>query len=185
MVDNKNQNAGDDMDGRINANNVTEQASEQTLPTERQKESSESGPCPLCGGPDGQKHSCTVCGKIFCVKCPGDHSPPKAPTFESKVHFMYRVKGSPGPWKEDMVRFSDNVPSPLCSTCWENECTKMIWRFKNKIKNWKQDLLREEDLKVLNETLPACGIRSKPDETVVKTALEFLAELQKSGGNQS
>jgi hypothetical protein len=133
--------------------------------------------CPACSTPDTLIFTCSVCGKEFCEKCPGNHSPLQNNSFESKVHFMYRVRGAGIPWKEDVVRFSDEVPAPLCSACWDNECNKMIWRFKNKIKNWKQDVLRDEELRVLEESLPACGIA---DQKIVKSALDFLGELQRT-----
>lgn len=134
---------------------------------------SRKGQCPACTLADAHIYNCHECHKEFCDKCQGKHAPPDKKSFESTVTYMYRLKGSMD-WKQDMLRFEENAPAMLCPACYEAQCNKAIWRLKWRIKNWHTEILRNEDVRLVDQTMPTCEI---PERKVVAAAKVLLNKL--------
>lgn len=125
--------------------------------------------CPVCGSP-GEYFPCSACGAIFCINCQGIHVPPAPATLISKVQYRYRMR-SGGDWKEDIAKFQESIGLKICPSCYESEFDKAIMRLKWKVKEWKTELQRDEDVFITSESVP----EKESKEKILKIARDFLA----------
>lgn len=159
-----------------------EEHAEEMEPEEPAKEKAPAV-CTRCGAGienDGKWHKCDVCGVYFCDKCPGTHVPPSDKELEARVIYKYRQKTATV-WSGDVARFYENMSSNVCSDCYEKEYVKVMWKIKYKIKHWKIDMLRDEDMKILEEIAPGEKKMSilEDKERAAKYAKELLSHLAK------
>ena len=114
------------------------------------------GTCEICSqdlSMENPEYKCSNCGITFCKECPSTHTPPADTTLEVKINYRYRFYQSTN-WFVDAHRFTDNLKSPLCSTCYELEFNKSIARIKENVREWKAMLQRDEEIKVISEEYP-------------------------------
>lgn len=139
--------------------------------------------CPLCNTPITKKNEayiCSICNSQFCSLCPPPHIPPDETKLEARVTYSYRFY-QVAQWTNDVAKFYETLPSPLCSNCYHQEFEKAIQRFKTKIKLWRVELQKEEMVKVLKEEFPESrSIKPKADEKQIATeaAREFLKKIR-------
>ncbi|MGC8912470.1 MAG: FYVE zinc finger domain-containing protein [Thermoplasmata archaeon] len=126
--------------------------------------------CSRCGNIislENRKHKCSVCGNEFCEMCPVPHIPPENDKITVDVHYRYRFY-SETRWFVDVAHFPESLPNPLCQNCYENEFEKAIQKAKTKIKAWRIELGKDEEVKILKEEYP------QPKKKKLETAREFL-----------
>ncbi|MEM3396707.1 MAG: FYVE zinc finger domain-containing protein [Thermoplasmata archaeon] len=126
--------------------------------------------CMKCGNIitlENRRHKCSVCGNEFCEQCQEPHVPPEPDKITVDVHYRYRFYTETR-WFVDVAHFPETLPSPLCSACYENEFEKAIQRAKTKIKAWRAELAKDEEIKILKEEYP------QPKKKKLETAREFL-----------
>jgi DNA-directed RNA polymerase subunit RPC12/RpoP len=126
--------------------------------------------CQKCGNIislENPRHKCSVCGNDFCEQCPIPHIPPEDDKITVDVQYRYRFY-SETRWFVDVAHFTENLPNPLCQDCYENEFEKAIQRAKTKIKAWRAELAKDEEIKIIKEDYP------QPKKKKLETAREFL-----------
>jgi hypothetical protein len=142
-----------------------------------------SGNCENCGkevGENNKGYRCVVCNKIFCISCEGTHIPPASKNLEARVIYKYKPKNATV-WTGDVAKFEDTMRSPICTGCYDKEYVRLMWRMKWQIKHWKIDILRDEDMKIIDEIAPGEPKRPLAEDKAraAKFAREFLVHLGK------
>jgi DNA-directed RNA polymerase subunit RPC12/RpoP len=163
---------------------AAEQRPETVAEAQEQPVAPESDRCQTCGSfvTSEKQYHCMICDGGFCDNCPGIHIPPRSAELEAKVIYKYKPRTSTV-WIGDTHTFLDKLPNPLCPNCYDKEYVRVMWRMKWNIKNWKVDMLRDESIKIIEETPPGekkiLTEEVKAKEREVKSARELLAHLSK------
>lgn len=129
---------------------------------------------------DANWHKCDVCGKYFCNNCPGNHVPSQERELEARVIYKYKPRMATV-WSGDVATFYEKMSENVCPDCYEKEYVGVMWKIKWKIKNWKIDMLRDEDMKVIEEIAPGEKKKSieEDKERAAKAARDLLSHLTK------
>jgi len=111
--------------------------------------------CPRCRArmPTPIPFQCSVCGQNFCLRCPGRHIPPGQKTMVALVKYKYRFRGA-SQWKNEQIRFKHDLPLVVCPACYESEFNKGIKKLEMDIRNWYQELVQDEDAKIIEKVMP-------------------------------
>jgi hypothetical protein len=115
---------------------------------------------------------CTSCSKYVCGSCSISELP-AIYQLKAKIVYDYKLKFE-SRWNRDTARFAEAIPQNLCANCYDDEFAKAVKRLQLKIKNWKIDMAREGDIKIIEETFPPTVSPPKQKQKVGKELLKIF-----------